>query len=107
MSRVFILNNNLHNYDKAKRFGELVNVTQGRLPIFKTDTVLNMVSFGLKNFTKDDYLLVSGPVLLNILATTILYEKFDNFKLLIFDAKKQDYVVRHITKENIRAICGI
>ncbi len=98
MAKVYVVNNANHNYSKAKQYGELVYVTKGKLPIFKTSTVRAMLEKGLVKFTKDDYLLISGPAIVNIMAATILYNKFDTVKFLVFDAKQQDYVVRHLNK---------
>ena len=98
MAKVYVVNNTNHDYSKAEQYGELVYVTKGKLPIFKTNTVRAMLEKGLVKFTKDDYLLISGPAIVNIMAATILYNKFDTVKFLIFDAKQQDYVVRHLNK---------
>lgn len=98
MAKVYVVNNTNHDYSKTEQYGELVYVTKGKLPIFKTNTVRAMLEKGLVKFTKDDYLLISGPAIVNIMAATILYNKFDTVKFLIFDAKQQDYVVRHLNK---------
>ena len=98
MAKVYVVNNTHHNYSKAERYGKLVDVTKGKIPIFKTSTVRAMLEKGLAAFTKDDYLLISGPAMVNIMAATLLYNKFDTVKFLIFDAKQQDYVVRHLNK---------
>jgi len=98
MAKVYVVNNTNHDYSKAEQYGELVYITKGKLPIFKTNTVRAMLEKGLVKFTKDDYLLISGPAIVNVMAATILYNKFDTVKFLIFDAKQQDYVVRHLNK---------
>lgn len=98
MAKVYVVNNANHDYSKAEQYGELVYVTKGKLPIFKTSTVRAMLEKGLVKFTKDDYLLISGPAIVSIMAATILYNKFDIVKFLVFDAKQQDYVVRHLNK---------
>ena len=98
MAKVYIVNNTNHDYSKAKQYGEPVYITKGKLPIFKTNTVKAMLEKGLAKFTKDDYLLISGPAIVNVMAATILYNKFDTVKFLVFDAKQQDYVVRHLNK---------
>ncbi len=98
MAKVYVVNNANHDYSKAEQYGELMYVTRGKLPIFKTSTVRAMLEKGLVKFTKDDYLLISGPAIVNIIAATILYNKFDTVKFLVFDAKQQDYVVRHLNK---------
>lgn len=98
MAKVFVVNNANHDYSKAEQYGELVYITKGKLPIFKTNTVKAMLEKGLVKFSKDDYLLISGPAIVNVMAATILYNKFDTVKFLVFDAKQQDYVVRHLNK---------
>ena len=98
MAKVYIVNNANHDYSKAEQYGELVYVTRGKLPIFKTSTVRVMLEKGLAEFTKDDYLLISGPAIVSVMAATVLYNKFDTVKFLVFDAKQQDYVVRHLNK---------
>jgi len=98
MAKVYIVNSANHDYSKAEQYGELVYVTKGKLPIFKTSTVRTMLEKGLVKFTKDDYLLISGPAIVSVMAATILYNKFDTVKFLVFDAKQQDYVVRHLNK---------
>ena len=98
MAKVYIVNNANHDYSKAEQYGELVYVTRGKLPIFKTSTVRTMLEKGLVKFTKDDYLLISGPAIVSVMAATVLYNKFDTVKFLVFDAKQQDYVVRHLNK---------
>lgn len=95
MSKVYIINSMNHNFAAATQYGELEYVTSGNLPIFKTDIVVNKLDEGLKNFTSEDYLLLSGPAIINIYATHILARRLDSFKMLIFDAKEQSYKVRH------------
>ena len=98
MAKVYVVNNTNHDYSKAEQYGELVYITKGKLPIFKTNTVRAMLEKGLVKFTKDDYLLISGPAIVSVMAAIILFNKFDTVKFLVFDAKQQDYVVRHLNK---------
>lgn len=98
MPKVFIVNDMNHNFEKAKKHGELVYVTTGKVPIFKTDVTKNMVTEGLKGFNnEEDFLLLSGPPLLCIMATGVVMQNNNMYKVLVFDAKEQDYVVRHIS----------
>jgi hypothetical protein len=98
MAKVYVVNNANYDYSKAEQYGELMYVTRGKLPIFKTNTVRALLEKGLVKFSKDDYLLISGPAIVSVMAATILYSRFDTVKFLIFDAKQQNYVVRHINK---------
>lgn len=97
MAKVFIINDLHHNFNKASKFGELVNVTEGKVPIFKIEASVRMLEEGLAEFTDNDYLLVSGPAILCMLAAGVVRHKVkERLKALVFDAKEQDYVVRHI-----------
>jgi hypothetical protein len=101
MARVFVINSSYHSYDKASKFGELVSITEGKVPIFKTDTVVDMVKKGLQDFSSDDYILVSGPAWLCMIVSVILFTKHYTVKFVVFDAKEQDYIVRHLTIETL------
>lgn len=98
MAKVYIANNTNHDYSKAEQYGQLVDVTNGKAPIFKTSLMRTILEEELADFTEDDYLLVSGPAILCIMASTVLFNKFETVKFLVFDAKQQDYVVRHLNK---------
>lgn len=99
MSKVYVINDLNHNFDKATRYGEIKYATVGKVPIFKTDVAKNMLRKGLEGFDiREDYLLISGPSLLCIMAAFIVTENTSKpLQTLVFDAKEQDYVVRHIT----------
>lgn len=98
MAKVYIINDSNHNFDDAKRYGELRYVTKGKVPIFKTGATKSLLIEGLKDFDHtNDYLLVSGPSLLCMQAALLLCNG-DNkvIKTLVFDAKEQSYIVRHL-----------
>jgi NAD(P)H-flavin reductase len=102
MPKVFVINNATHDYNKAEKFGELINVTEGKMPIFKTDVMKEIFVDSLKSFTDNDYLLISGPAIMCIMAYQVVYEMMRSLnkatiKLLVFDAKEQEYIVRHLT----------
>ena len=98
MAKVYIVNNTNHDYSKAEQYGELVDVTKGNVPIFKTSLLKAILEEGLADFTEDDYLLLAGPAILCVMASTVVFSKFETVKFLVFDAKQQDYVVRHLNK---------
>lgn len=98
MSKVYVVNDMNHSFDKAERFGKIIFATEGKVPIFKTDVVKNMLAESLKDFDiENDFLLLSGPTLLCIIATRILHTCDAPLKTIVFDAKEQDYVVRHLS----------
>lgn len=96
--RVFIINGMNHSFTQAEKHGDVKFVTEGKVPIFKTDVVKGMLLEGLKDFRiETDFLLVSGPSILCIMASLIVSKQGSPIKMLVFDAKEQDYVVRHIS----------
>lgn len=97
MAKVFIINDMNHNFEKAEKYGTLQFVTTGKVPIFKTDAAKNMLLKGLQEFDiREDYLLISGPAILCMQAALIVAGPIP-IKALVFDAKQQDYTVRHIS----------
>ena len=101
MDKVYVVNHGSLNYENAKQYGTLVHVTEDKFPIFKITYLTETLKDRLKDFKEDDYLLLSGPAWLNIVASSILMTKYDSIKFLIFDAKQQEYVVRHLNKSNL------
>lgn len=98
MAKVFIINDSGFNYSKAERFGELVTLTKGHVPIHNGITKVEPISEGLKDFNiAKDYLLIAGPPILNAMAAALISHKGPFIKVLMFDAKKQDYSVRHLS----------
>lgn len=98
-SYVYVVNNDLHDFSVAASYGKCVDVTHGKQPIFKTDVIKEKLKEGLKYFEKKDFLLISGPVILNMMALDCLRQMGfgpSTVKCLVFDAKQQNYVVRHI-----------
>jgi hypothetical protein len=95
MSRVFIINSSAHDYSSATKFGKVCNITEGKVPLFKTDLMKSILIKELNNFTSEDYLLVSGPTWLCMMTAIILSKRLTEIKFLVFDAKEQEYIVRH------------
>lgn len=101
MARVFIVNNAMHDYDGASKYGHIQYVTEGKVAIFKTDMITNLLRSGLADFKAEDYILVSGPAWLCMIATMIVFKNLNEVKFLVFDAKERAYIVRHLNKESL------
>jgi hypothetical protein len=101
MNKIYVVNQGAHNYETAKKYGELIPVTEAHFPIFKITLLTETLRQKLKNFDDDDLLLLSGPAWLNIVAATMLLTKFDSVKFLVFDAKQQSYIMRHLSKDTL------
>ena len=96
MNKVYVVNHTMQNLDTAKKFGQLKYITEGNIPLFKTDLMIHNLKEALIHFKENDYLLIVGPAWLSIIAASMLFSKYSRLKFLIFDAKLQRYIVRHL-----------
>jgi len=92
--KVYIVNRGKHDYSKAKRWGRLVTLTRGRLEPTDSMRIYSQINSMLKASTVDDYLLMSGLVLANMIAAAIFVKKHGRLNLLIY--KDGDYIERSI-----------
>ena len=98
---VYIVNSSGHDYSAARKFGELETLTEGNLPIFNIDRMRSILRDKLQRFDIDqDFLLLSGAIVLNVLSVTVLGEETDRIPILIFDAKRKIYIERELSLLN-------
>ena len=96
-SRVYVLNQGGHDVSKARKYGQLISVTKGKVNVFATDRLMQEMRDKLKDFNSEcDYLLICGSIVLSALTVKVLYEKFENFNILIYNCKSLEYIVRRI-----------
>jgi hypothetical protein len=94
--KVFIPNQSFHDYSDAKRFGELVFLTEGTQNRFKINDSYRRVSHAMRDAAPGDYLLISGPATINAIAASILAHRFGRINFLVFDGMMARYVSRPI-----------
>lgn len=104
MATVFITNHSGNNYEKAKKYGDLKNVTHGRQNVFKMQALLSDVVKVIRKSDSDDYLLISGSAVVSSLCTMTWFYMHHRCKVLIFDAGDNDYVLKELTQSTINAI---
>lgn len=97
MGKVYIISNVDHKYDTAEKFGEL-EVISRKFPIFNPENTVGILDRILNEFTIDDYFLVDGSPILSMYIFAFLLNKVQNINLLLYDAKKQEYVHRNVDK---------
>jgi hypothetical protein len=92
MSRVYVVNAAGHNHHLAKPYGELRPITEGYVSQGSLDRVLYDVIKGIHDSTPEDYLLLSGLMILNALAASAWLSRHGKLKLLVWDrrAEKQN-----------------
>jgi len=101
--KVWIVNSSGHDFEGARKFGdELIPLTYGRVNIFNVERLFEEFKGKMSSFEEEDWLLLSGNTILNVIATLIIYEKFSNTNILIFDVIKKEYVPREITTKQVK-----
>lgn len=99
MPKVWVVNNRHHDFRDAEKYGEIVYLTEGVVPVFKTATLMAELEEKLANFDmKNDKLLISGPSVVNMMAAILLVTgRFADLTVLIYDAKEHKYVARTLS----------
>ncbi len=97
MPTVYIINDSGHNFDAAKKWGELDVLTTGSVNKFKVSEMFRRLHrLGLSK--PDDYLLMAGPPTLVTVAGCYFVSLHNRLNLLLYrDDRGQDsYVVRRL-----------
>lgn len=98
--RVYIPHIGYHEYDAAVRFGELVDLLRGRIALENSDRLEGRLQDLLADAEEDDYILISGNTLANVLATGYMAQRFGKVNLLVWDPMIRDYRLHTTTFEN-------
>ena len=91
MAQVYVPNKSFHDFSGATQFGELIFLTEGILPLHSVNTLYRTFDRELRESTPDDYLLVSGPAILNAIVASVLSMKHGSINFLLYDRKRNRY----------------
>lgn len=98
-SKVYVVNFSGHDMSPATKYGEMVVLTKDLVNIFATDRIEHEFTKKLVDFNADiDFILLTGPIILNCLVTTILFRKFSKINVLIYHFNKTNYQVRTLRR---------
>ncbi|MDI6840470.1 MAG: hypothetical protein QMD71_06465 [bacterium] len=102
-TKVWIVNSSGHNFDAAKEFGEeMIPLTAGKVNIFNVERLIHEFKGKMVNHQKDDWILLSGNTVLNVLAVTVALAKHREVKLLLYDVIRKEYVPREISYKEFK-----
>lgn len=97
MTNVFIVNAKFKlDYKKALKYGALIPITCGSMNLANTKKLMKNLNVSLKNYTKNDYLLLSGNSFTLFLVMTWLFvnkPEIETYNILVYDPRKADYVL--------------
>lgn len=110
MRHAYVVNYTGHDLSALRKIDpniQVVHLSEGNVNVFNVDRCLH--DFGLKTMeaTEDDFIVLSGAITLNILATLQFIERFGKANILIYHAKRETYVPRTITKEGLSGVSEV
>lgn len=97
MPTVFVTNDSGHDYHDAERFGELVVMSEGLIDKFNVTSMLRTFRKFLRTSTADDFILVSGPGVMNAVACAAFAAQHGCLNILLwrFEKTGEDRYVHH------------
>jgi hypothetical protein len=102
--RVYVPSKSHHDFSDASRYGTLVWLTEGPQNRFELNNMYRHVASVMADAQSGDYLLITGPTTVNVIAASILANRFGRINYLIFNAWKGKYVSVPIVLEQKEGI---
>jgi len=96
MSIVWIPKDASHDYTEAAAYGTLQFVFEGTQDMFNPNRLQERARQILVDSAPEDFLLLAGPQIMNIVVYQALLEKHGQVKLLMFHARDNGYQSRLI-----------
>jgi hypothetical protein len=100
-TKVFIPNRGAkHDFSPAKEFGELVFVSDGYVPVFKTGYIYRLWTEALQHSEPTDYIVICSLNIICSIGTGIFAYKHGRMNLLVYRPKQNKYEARiHILED--------
>jgi hypothetical protein len=93
MQKVFIVNNSTHNFEAAKKFGDIIFLSEGPMNRYATNNMFRQFGERLKDSTPDDYIVPCALNMMNTIAACLFAVKHHKLNLLLF--KDGEYIERN------------
>lgn len=95
-------------YADALRFGKLNFILEQFIDFHNFDESLNWLAESLiPLYNEDDYILLTGNVMICCLAVQLMLRHFKSIKILLFDGRKNIYISRVLTDSHFSALDNI
>lgn len=103
-ARVYIANFAGHDYERAKKYGELLHLTKGFVSMQGLDRLKWQLAEAISETTSEDWLVLSGANIINVLAALLWYHRHGQVKVLNMDKNTRDYREITLTKDNMDSL---
>lgn len=101
MATVWVVNYAGHDFSSALSWGEIRPLTHGYVSLESLDRLKYIFVEATKDSSPEDWLLLSGLMVLNSLASLIMWHRHGRVNLLIHDRKTEGYRELVVNKSNI------
>jgi|TARA_R100001530_G_scaffold65120_1_gene46644 hypothetical protein len=101
---VFIVNSSAHDYSDAERYGSLVVMSEGAVNKFNVSAMFRTFEKYLNKSSHDDFLLSSGPAVMQSIACAMFAARHSRLNLLTWryeGGDKPDHYVHQVLIFNI------
>lgn len=89
---VWVINEGGHDFSDAERFGRLMPITTGSINPFNVDRLMVLIAPRLQMAHEDDFLLISGPQILNAVVLAMWLQRFPHANVLQWSIRRTQYV---------------
>jgi len=97
--KVFVINKSGHDFSPAKRFGDLVYLSEGVFPKYNISHMYRIFTTGLMHSHPKDFILQTSLPIMNIVACVIFALKHRRLNLLLFENGR--YISRTLVFDSI------
>lgn len=98
---VWLVNEGGHDYRLARKWGRIVPLTAGNINPFQVDRLIVNLSQRLQMAQENDFIVVSGVALTNMLVLAIWLAKFPRANILQWAVQGSRYIKLTIDRENL------
>jgi hypothetical protein len=101
MPTVYIPNKSGHDFEPAKKFGELVFLSEGESNPYEVGKIYREFASVLKDSKPNDYIVISGLQVMNCVASAIMSRLHGRVNWLQWYAQKGIYKSRTVMIDNL------
>lgn len=100
---VYVVNKSGHNIEDAKRFGDIVHLSDGPQSRYATNNIYRQFRPILENSHPDDYILLTGLTVMNVIAASVMALTHGRLNMLIHRPKDDTYIWRRLDMSDLQA----
>jgi len=96
MPKVYVVQANGHDFSKARSWGTIETLFDGKVNVFASDALAQEIREKLEDAEEGDFLCLSGSSLANCMAYSHLLKTFGRVNVLIYSHRDDVYELRTV-----------